>query len=102
MLEELPVPKIAAGELLVRVGACGICGTDIKKIQHGFIAPPQVLGHEIAGTVVATGGGTRFKPGDRVITFHHIPCEACFYCERGLFSQCRTYKKVGVTAGFDP
>jgi L-iditol 2-dehydrogenase len=52
--------------------------------------------------VVAAGEGTRFQPGDRVITFHHIPCGACFFCERKLFSQCPTYKKVGVTAGFDP
>jgi L-iditol 2-dehydrogenase len=101
-IEQVPVPEIAASELLVRVAACGICGTDIKKIQHGFIAPPQILGHEIAGTVVASGEGARFRPGDRVITFHHIPCGACFYCERKLFSQCSTYKKVGVTAGFDP
>jgi L-iditol 2-dehydrogenase len=101
-IEQVPVPEIAAGELLVRVAACGICGTDIKKIQHGFITPPQILGHEIAGTVVAAGEGARFRPGDRVITFHHIPCGACFYCQRQLFSQCPTYKKVGVTAGFDP
>lgn len=101
-IEQVPVPEIAAGELLVRVAACGICGTDIKKIQHGFIAPPQIFGHETAGTVVAAGEGARFRPGDRVITFHHIPCGACFYCQRQLFSQCPTYKKVGVTAGFDP
>ncbi len=101
-VEQVPVPEIAAGELLVRVAACGICGTDIKKIQHGFVAPPQIFGHEIAGTVVAAGAGAPFRAGDRVITFHHIPCSACFYCERKMFSQCRTYKKVGVTAGFDP
>jgi L-iditol 2-dehydrogenase len=102
VVESVPIPAIAAGELLVRVAACGICGTDIKKIQHGFVTPPQILGHEIAGTVVAAGEGARFRPGDRVITFHHIPCGACFFCERHLFSQCRTYKQVGVTAGFDP
>jgi L-iditol 2-dehydrogenase len=101
-IEQVPVPEIAAGELLVRVAACGICGTDIKKIQHGFVPPPQIFGHEIAGTVVAAGAGTRFQPGDRVVTFHHIPCGACFFCEHELFSQCPTYKKVGVTAGFEP
>lgn len=101
-IEQVPVPEIAAGELLVRVAACGICGTDIKKIQHGFVGPPQIFGHEIAGTVVAAGEGALFQPGDRVVTFHHIPCGACFFCERKLFSQCPTYKKVGVTAGFDP
>jgi L-iditol 2-dehydrogenase len=85
------------------VAACGICGTDIKKIHHGFIQPPQILGHELAGTVVRVGRGVKkFKVGDRVVSFHHIPCGACFYCERKLFSQCAGYKKVGLTAGFDP
>src|ERR1700730_10500085 len=102
-VESVPIPEIGEGELLFRVAACGICGTDIKKIQHGFIAPPQVLGHELAGTVVKVGRGVRkFKSGDRVVSFHHIPCEACFYCQRKLFSQCAGYKKVGLTAGFDP
>lgn len=103
IVEEVPVPDIGAGEVLLRVAACGICGTDIKKIQHGFVKPPQILGHEIAGTVVAIGKGvSKWKPGDRAISFHHIPCGACFYCERKLYSQCPTYKKTGVTAGFDP
>jgi len=102
-VESVPIPEIGDGELLFRVAACGICGTDIKKIHHGFIAPPQILGHELAGTVVKVGRGvTKFKPGDRVVSFHHIPCGACFYCERKLFSQCAGYKKVGLTAGFDP
>ena len=103
VVESVPIPEIREGEVLFRVAACGICGTDIKKIHHGFIAPPQILGHELAGTVVKVGRGvTKFKPGDRVVSFHHIPCGACFYCERRLFSQCASYKKVGLTAGFDP
>ena len=103
VVEHVPIPEIGAGEVLFRVAACGICGTDIKKIHHGFIEPPQILGHELAGTVVKTGPGvTKFKTGDRVVSFHHIPCGACFYCEKKLFSQCAGYKKVGLTAGFDP
>lgn len=103
VVESVPVPEIGEGEVLFRVAACGICGTDIKKIQHGFIAPPQILGHELAGTVVKVGRGVKkFQPGDRVVSFHHIPCGTCFYCERKLFSQCAAYKKVGLTAGFDP
>jgi L-iditol 2-dehydrogenase len=102
-MEMVPVPEISAGEVLVRVAACGVCGTDVKKIQHGFVAPPQIFGHEIAGTVVQAGPGlNRWKAGDRVITFHHVPCGSCFYCERKLFSQCPQYKKIGVTAGFQP
>lgn len=102
-VETVPVPQIGEGEVLFRVGACGICGTDLKKIHHGFVPPPQIFGHELAGTVVAVGRGvSRFKVGDRVVSFHHIPCGNCFYCERELFSQCAGYKKVGLTAGFDP
>ena len=64
---------------------------------------PQIFGHEVAGTVVAVGSGvTKWKLGDRVMSFHHVPCGACFYCERRLYSQCPGYKKVGLTAGFDP
>ncbi len=103
VVESVPVPQIEEGEVLFRVAACGICGTDIKKIHHGFVKPPQILGHELAGTVVEVGRGvTKFKPGDRVVSFHHVPCGTCFYCERRLFSQCAGYKKVGLTAGFDP
>jgi L-iditol 2-dehydrogenase len=103
VVEHVPIPEIGPGEVLFRVAACGICGTDIKKIHHGFIKPPQILGHELAGTVVKTGAGvTKFKTGDRVVSFHHIPCGACFYCEKHLYSQCAGYKKVGLTAGFDP
>src|ERR1700674_4973450 len=103
VVEDVPVPQIAAGEVLIRVAACGICGTDIKKIEHGFVAAPQIFGHEVSGTVVAVGSEvTKWNIGDRVMSFHHIPCGACFYCERKLFSQCGGYKKVGLTAGFDP
>jgi len=103
VVEQVPIPTIGEGEVLFRVAVCGICGTDIKKIHHGFISPPQILGHELAGTVVTVGRGvSKFKPGDRVVSFHHIPCGACFYCERKLFSQCAGYKKTGLTAGFDP
>jgi L-iditol 2-dehydrogenase len=103
VVETVPVPAIGAGEVLIRVAACGICGTDLKKIEHGFVAAPQIFGHEVSGTVVAVGAGvTKWKPGDRVMSFHHVPCGACFFCDRRLFSQCPSYKKVGLTAGFDP
>ena len=103
VVEDVPVPQIAEGEVLIRVAACGICGTDLKKIEHGFVAAPQIFGHEVSGTVVARGPGvTRWKAGDRVMSFHHIPCGNCFYCERRLHSQCALYKRTGLTAGFDP
>ena len=102
-VEEVPVPGAAEGEVLIKVAACGICGTDIKKIFQRYVEPPQILGHELAGTVVAVGRGvTQWKPGDRVMSFHHIPCGACFYCQSRLFSQCKQYKTTGLTAGFTP
>jgi L-iditol 2-dehydrogenase len=100
-LETVPVPRIGAGELLVRIHTCGICGTDLKKISTGSHSAPRIFGHEMAGVVVARGAGvTRFAEGDRVMAFHHIPCGRCYYCERKVFSQCPVYKRVGTTAGF--
>src|ERR1700730_18102732 len=103
LVEEIGTPEIGPGELLIRVEACGVCHTDLKKVEHNLLAPPRVYGHETAGTVVRTGAGvTQYAPGDRVIVFHHIPCRECFYCKRMLYAQCAVYKRVGVTAGFEP
>jgi L-iditol 2-dehydrogenase len=102
-VEEVPVPEVRDHEVLIKVAACGICGTDIKKIFQRYVEPPQILGHELAGTVVAVGSGvTNWKPGDRVMSFHHTPCGTCFYCEKRLFSQCKQYKTTGLTGGFTP
>jgi L-iditol 2-dehydrogenase len=102
-VEEVPVPQVGDGEVLIKVAACGICGTDIKKIFQRYVEPPQILGHELAGTVVASGRGvTKWKLGDRVMSFHHIPCGECFYCEKRLFSQCKQYKTTGLTGGYTP
>jgi L-iditol 2-dehydrogenase len=102
-VEGVPVPEVGDGEILIKVAACGICGTDIKKIFQRYVEPPQILGHELGGTVVAVGRGVaKWKPGDRVMSFHHTPCGKCFYCEKRLFSQCKQYKTTGLTAGFTP
>ncbi len=102
-VETVPVPAIGAGEILVRVECCGICHTDIKKVEQDLLRPPRIFGHETAGVVAAVGEGViAYVPGERVIVFHHIPCMECFYCRRKLYAQCPVYKKVGVTAGFEP
>ena len=102
-LETVPVPKIGAGELLVRVHTCGICGTDLKKISTGSHSAPRIFGHETSGVVVDVGEGVNeFAVGDRVVAFHHIPCGECFYCRHKVFAQCPVYKRVGCTAGFEP
>ncbi|HYK91829.1 MAG TPA: alcohol dehydrogenase catalytic domain-containing protein [Acidobacteriota bacterium] len=102
-VEQVPVPEIGDEELLVRVHSCGVCGTDLKKIEKALVPPPRIFGHEIAGTVVRAGEkATRFAPGDRVALHHHIPCRRCFYCLKKLFSQCEFYRRTGTTAGFEP
>jgi L-iditol 2-dehydrogenase len=102
-VEEVPVPEVGDGEVLIKVATCGICGTDIKKVFQRYVEPPQILGHELAGTVVAVGRGvTKWKLGDRVMSFHHTPCGTCFYCQQRLFSQCQQYKTTGLTGGFTP
>jgi L-iditol 2-dehydrogenase len=102
-VETVPVPEIGAGEVLIRVAACGICGTDLKKIHTGSHSAPRIFGHETAGTIAAIGDGIEgFVVGDRVMVFHHIPCGRCYYCRKKTFAQCLVYKNVGCTAGFEP
>ena len=101
-MEEVSVPEIGAGEILVRVHTCGICGTDLKKIASGSHSAPRIFGHETSGVVAKVGEGVKkFSAGDRVVVFHHIPCGKCYYCRHKTFAQCQTYKKVGCTAGFE-
>jgi L-iditol 2-dehydrogenase len=102
-LETLPVPQIQSGELLVKVAACGVCPTDIKKIHYGAVPPPRVFGHETAGIIVKMGARVRgFRIGDRVALHHHVPCLRCHFCRHQAFAQCPGYKRTGITAGFEP
>jgi L-iditol 2-dehydrogenase len=102
-LENVPVPEICPGEILIRVHTCGICGTDLKKIATGSHSAPRIFGHETSGVIVRVGASvSQFDVGDRVVVFHHIPCGECYYCRHKTFAQCATYKKVGCTAGFEP
>jgi L-iditol 2-dehydrogenase len=106
-LETVPVPRIGANELLVKVAVCGVCPTDIKKIQYGTVLPPRIFGHETAGTIVKVGGAAGGRPqglkvGDRVALHHHVPCMNCHFCRHRAFAQCLQYKRTGITAGFEP
>lgn len=97
-LEEMAVPKIAPGELLVRIRASGICGSDLME-WYRIKKAPLVLGHEIAGEVVEVGEGVKdFQPGDRVFAAHHVPCGQCRYCVAGHQSVCDMLR----TTHFDP
>ena len=87
-LEEAAVPKINAGELLIRMRASGICGSDLME-WYRIKKAPLVLGHEITGEVVEVGQGIEdFRVGDRVFASHHVPCGKCRYCLAGHQSVC--------------
>jgi L-iditol 2-dehydrogenase len=97
-LEEMPIPQIGPGELLVKVMASGICGSDVME-WYRIKKAPRVLGHEITGEVVEVGDGvTRYKKGDRVFVSHHVPCNTCYYCLRGYHTVCDTLRSTN----FDP
>lgn len=102
-VEEIPVPTLGDREVLLQVEACGVCGTDLKKIAHADLPPPRIFGHEVAGRVAAVGKGlTQWKLGDRAVFFHHIPCRNCDFCRTKAYAQCPQYLRVGTTAGFEP
>jgi len=114
-LEEMPRPPIGEGEILMRVEASGICGSDVME-WYRVAKAPLVLGHEVAGTVAETGPGVgSFRVGDRIVTTHHVPCGECRYCrsgnenvcdllrathfEPGGFAECVRLPKVNVEKG---
>jgi len=101
-LDERPMPQPAAGEVLIRVAACGICGSDVHGYDgsSGRRIPPIVMGHEAAGTVVSTGPGvSQFHPGERVTFDSTVCCGICAYCERGEINLCDRREVVGVSCG---
>lgn len=96
--EEKPCPQIGPGELLIKIRASGICGSDVMEwYRRGKV--PLVLGHEIAGEVAEVGAGvTGFKKGERVMAAHHVPCNECHFCRFGNHTVCETLRKTN----FDP
>lgn len=97
-IEERPVPRIQDGEILVRMRASGICGTDVMQWYRTQKAP-RVLGHEMAGEIVETGSGVeKFRKGDRVFVSHHVPCYRCRYCDAGNYTACKSLH----TGNYDP
>jgi len=97
-LEERPIPEISDGELLVKVMASGICGSDVME-WYRIKKAPAVLGHEVSGEVIEVGNGVeQYKKGDRVFVSHHVPCNTCKYCLSGHHTACDTLHKTN----FDP
>ncbi len=98
-VEEVPVPQIGPGELLVQTKACGLCGSDLMEWYVEKKAP-EVLGHEPAGIVAEVGEEvTAFEVGDRVFVHHHVPCFTCHYCTRGNYTLCQTFKATHLDPG---
>ncbi len=101
-MKDRPAPVPGDGEILIRVAACGICGSDVHGYDgsSGRRIPPLIMGHEAAGTVVSAGSGApRFKPGDRVTFDSTICCGECPYCARGEINLCDRRQVVGVSCG---
>lgn len=98
-IEDLPTPRIGAGEILVHVAACGVCHTDLHYIEHGvstFKKPPIVLGHEASGVVAECGPGVaQFKPGERVLIPAVLTCGHCAFCRSGRENICSDMKMLG-------
>lgn len=98
-IEETPVPEINSGELLIKVMASGICGSDVME-WYRVKKAPIVLGHEIAGEIAETGKNvTKYKKGDRVFVSHHVPCNTCHYCLNGYHTACDTLHKTNYYPG---
>ena len=98
-IEQIPIPRVARGEVLVRIKAALTCGTDLKVYRQGFharmIVPPSVFGHEMAGLVEETGEGVdSFRPGMRVVSANSGPCNRCFFCERHLSRHSLSFNKL--------
>lgn len=101
--EDVPVPDLAADEVLVQVRVVGLCQSDIKKIRYPLYEPPRIFGHETAGVIAAVGDAVQgWQPGQRVVVLHHIPCMHCGYCLNENYSMCEVYKTISTTAGFVP
>ena len=97
-LEEIPTPQVGPGELLVKVLASGICGSDVME-WYRIKKSPRVLGHEMAGEIIKIGSGVdRYKVGERVFVSHHVPCNTCRYCLNGYHTLCDTLRSTN----FDP
>jgi L-iditol 2-dehydrogenase len=99
-IAELPRPEPGAGELVVQVRACGVCGTDLLKLYSPAVAKPVQLGHEVVGVIAALGAGlTDWAVGQRLALAHHVPCYVCHYCRHGNISMCSAFKASNIWPG---
>ena len=97
-VDETEKPTLNAGDVLVQMHACGICGSDLEKVFGQYGQPSMRLGHEPAGIIIDVGSGvTEFKNGDRVFTHHHVPCYECHFCKHGNETMCKKYYETNLS-----
>ncbi|WP_299090942.1 zinc-dependent dehydrogenase [uncultured Metabacillus sp.] len=98
--QEMPLPLIKEDEVLLKMHACGLCGTDIHKALEKTVPPKTVLGHEVSGEIVKIGSEVDgYQVGDRVFVAHHVPCFTCHYCRKGSYSLCPQFKQTNLDPG---
>src|SRR3970282_2833755 len=97
VVEDVEKPILGTGDVLVKMRACGICGSDLEKVFGKYSQPSTRLGHEPSGTIEKIGENvTDFKKGDRVFVHHHVPCYSCHYCMHGNETMCKKYSETNL------
>jgi len=96
-VKDVPMPEIGNGDVLVKMRACGLCGSDLEKVYGHYGVVSRRLGHEPAGEIVAVGKNVKdLKAGDRVFVHHHVPCYSCHYCKHEDYTMCPQYQKSNL------
>ncbi|HJT49180.1 MAG TPA: zinc-dependent dehydrogenase [Nitrososphaeraceae archaeon] len=96
-IDELATPKLKDGDVLVRMRACGLCGSDLEKVYGQYGMSSAKLGHEPSGEIMNVGNSVKdFSPGDRVFIHHHVACYSCYYCRHGDYTMCNMYQKSNI------
>jgi L-iditol 2-dehydrogenase len=98
ILREMEIPKLSEGDILVKMKACGLCGTDVEKICGQYTASQPIIGHEPTG-IIEESRAEGYKKGERVFAHHHVPCYECYYCKKGSPTMCPHYRKTNIEPG---
>ncbi len=96
-VKDIPLPTVGRGDILVKMRACGLCGSDIEKVYGKYGVVSRRLGHEPSGEVIAVGSDVEgISVGDRVFVHHHVPCYSCYYCNHGDYTMCDHYQRSNI------